>query len=572
MTAGNNHLLQKVTFEIGLREQDGAFEIQNRITNAFRSGLLQELESLFNRIAREDEVITIDKIEINLGNLSTAKLEEDLFVTANREMENFLVSVEQELNEIRRNRDNETNSRSPALRSHDITIRWPVPNNPHFEARITVANDSVSWFEKVIYLLEHGIFPVAWTSSESAQLSDVLNKVLDGHSAQLVAFIRSKHSNHRILQRLVLNAKRDQLQYLAALLGCRFSFELPGIITELDSLLTTRNIAAQHFRQQAGFQFSETEQFLWFSILQYYSLRNESASQSLSGISSEKVVLVVRLLLKEPALLSRIFDAQEKPFSQLQQKQWTVVAPALDIIAPNILPHPEKIWNKARKRSQMASDENLSALEHTLISPEEIQRALRAEDSAPALFQKTVENTTEEPIETDLGIYISNAGLIILAPYLKPFFTNAGLLDGNKFTSPEAVHKAVHLLQYACGIEDDVPFEGYTEHDLVLNKILCGLEISEPVPEHFDLSAADKEMVEELLKAVLHNWTILQRSSIQTLQRTFLQKQGKLSKSGLNWEMLVERDSAVEILIDKLPWAISLVKLPWNDYTISTQW
>ncbi|HTF04906.1 MAG TPA: contractile injection system tape measure protein, partial [Bacteroidia bacterium] len=76
----------------------------------------------------------------------------------------------------------------------------------------------------------------------------------------------------------------------------------------------------------------------------------------------------------------------------------------------------------------------------------------------------------------------------------------------------------------------------------------------------------------ELLQAILNNWTILQRSSVHALQSTFLQKQGRLKKTGTDWDLLIERDSAVEILIDKLPWGISMVKLPWNNFMILTQW
>ena len=77
---GNNHLLQKVTFEIGLASQEGAFEIQNRISSAFQSGIIRELERLFDQHIRTDQVITIEKIEIDLGTITSARLEEEFSV------------------------------------------------------------------------------------------------------------------------------------------------------------------------------------------------------------------------------------------------------------------------------------------------------------------------------------------------------------------------------------------------------------------------------------------------------------------------------------------------------------
>ena len=44
------------------------------------------------------------------------------------------------------------------------------------------------------------------------------------------------------------------------------------------------------------------------------------------------------------------------------------------------------------------------------------------------------------------GIHISNAGLILLSPFLQSFFANLGLLSNEKFNSvPDAI-KAVQIL------------------------------------------------------------------------------------------------------------------------------
>jgi hypothetical protein len=53
---------------------------------------------------------------------------------------------------------------------------------------------------------------------------------------------------------------------------------------------------------------------------------------------------------------------------------------------------------------------------------------------------------------------------------------------------------------------------------------------------------------------------------------TFLQKEGKLKRQDENWDLLIHRDSAVETLIDRLPWGISMIKMPWNKATINVEW
>jgi hypothetical protein len=127
-------------------------------------------------------------------------------------------------------------------------------------------------------------------------------------------------------------------------------------------------------------------------------------------------------------------------------------------------------------------------------------------------------------------------------------------------------------LQYACGFKRETPEAGWCEHDLLFNKILCGVPIEEAVPESLELSVSEMEEVDALLKSVLANWPIMSKSSVYALQNTFLQKKGRLSITGKDWDLLIERDSAVEILIDKLPWSIAFIKVPWNDYTITGTW
>lgn len=142
----------------------------------------------------------------------------------------------------------------------------------------------------------------------------------------------------------------------------------------------------------------------------------------------------------------------------------------------------------------------------------------------------------------------------------------------------EAKWKAVHLLQWLVdGDRKKEENEGgekteLTEHDLVLNKIFCGIDIAEPVPVSVELSEKEKEEGIDLLKAVIENWTIIKRSSVQGLQITFLVKEGKLKRLQQDWSLFIHRDSGVDMLIDKLPWGISMIKFPWNKETIYVEW
>lgn len=573
---GNNHLLQKVTFEIGLASQDGAFEIQNRISNAFQSGILRELEQLFDQRITSAEVITIEKIEIDLGRLHTARLEEELSTAITAQLEGFLATLTEEIR---------NSAQTASGQSRTIQVRWPLPKDAHFTASVSIAHDYISLFEKVTHLLEYGVMPVALPKSSPVKLADLIAPLLSEQPAQLVQFIRNNVTNHKILHRLVLNLTKAQLQYVASLLGCPFSFELPPLISEIKQFLDLHKVKASDFRKYAPVSFADMEDQLWLSILFYYTWREESKITGTPETVSDKVVLVMRTLLAESIVLEKVIAHQRKRKSR-NVSAFPSAEPALrlilnslpgEILSTSVARKNPKSKGTVSKHSNPSSDPETSGLTALIkqlqISGSSVVKTPADPEAETAASPfNTHKSSADEPMQVETGIYIRNAGLIILAPYLKLFFNNLGLLDGKNFKDEASAIKAVHLLQYACGFNQENKEQDFGEHDLLLNKIICGIGFSEPIPETLELSEIEKQETLGLLQAILNNWTIMKRSSVHALQVTFLQKEGRLIKRGNDWEMLVERDSAVEILIDKLPWAISLIKLPWNEYTIHTQW
>lgn len=173
-----------------------------------------------------------------------------------------------------------------------------------------------------------------------------------------------------------------------------------------------------------------------------------------------------------------------------------------------------------------------------------------------------------EPAPEDLSDFVvDNAGLVLLWPYLGHFFGALGLVKDRQFVDEAAAHRAVHLLQY---MAEGGALE-YEEHDLVLNKILCGLEVTEPIDMQFAITDEEKEEVQGLLEAVIQNWKGIGRTSVNGLQVTFLQKEGSLKRQGEGWHLGIERKT-VDVLLDRLPWTISIIRLPWVEETIFVEW
>lgn len=162
-------------------------------------------------------------------------------------------------------------------------------------------------------------------------------------------------------------------------------------------------------------------------------------------------------------------------------------------------------------------------------------------------------------------IFINNTGLIILAPFLGVLFERCGLMEASRFTEERNKFKAVQLLSYAA--TGQVVHE---EHDLVINKVLCGLDILAPLERVEELSDSEKETVDGLLTAVTQQWTPLKATSIDGLRKTFLQRQGKLVEEE-NFHLEVEQHS-YDMLLDQIPWSISKIKLSWMQKMLEVEW
>lgn len=165
------------------------------------------------------------------------------------------------------------------------------------------------------------------------------------------------------------------------------------------------------------------------------------------------------------------------------------------------------------------------------------------------------------------GIYISNAGLVLLHPFLQPFFTEAELLnEQNQFTSIAARYKAAVLLYYLqCGNEQ------FNEWEMALNKIICGISSDEIIPDNILMSEKEKEECNFLLQTVVNYWEALKGASIEALQSTFILREGKITWKEEYWLIQVER-TGVDILLERLPWGFSTIKLPWLESLIHTEW
>ena len=183
-------------------------------------------------------------------------------------------------------------------------------------------------------------------------------------------------------------------------------------------------------------------------------------------------------------------------------------------------------------------------------------------------------------------LYIANAGLVLLHPFLPQLFERLELLPtaaaDNTGEDPstegkasvgiaglEARSRAVHLLQWLVDGRLDRP-----ETELSLNKLLAGLDLSAPIRPSYDASDDDLAVATGLLEAVIQHWPPLANTSLDGLRETFLQREGRLdppSSDANHWTLHVQRRT-VDVLLNQLPWSFTLIKHRWLPLPLHVHW
>ncbi len=175
-------------------------------------------------------------------------------------------------------------------------------------------------------------------------------------------------------------------------------------------------------------------------------------------------------------------------------------------------------------------------------------------------------NIEDDLNETGIEIKISNAGLILLWPFLTRFFEELKMMKNGVFINKESENRAVYLLQYL--VFGHIDFQ---EHELILNKILVGIPIQELLISINDLTLEETGMANSLLNGFKNNWEKVKDSSVEAIQETFIRREGILKLNKEKSILKIEK-KGVDILLLSISWNITVVKLPWMQYPLYIEW
>jgi hypothetical protein len=177
------------------------------------------------------------------------------------------------------------------------------------------------------------------------------------------------------------------------------------------------------------------------------------------------------------------------------------------------------------------------------------------------------EQSAEKPtLAEGESLYVGMAGVVLLHPFIEPFFRALDLLGELDFVDEAARLRGVGLLQYLSVGDADV-----VEYDAALLKWFCNVPFETPIDSRLDLTEKERKEANELLETIIKYWGALGEVSAESLQEGFLQRDGKLMKRGDGWLLQVEKQT-IDILLDRLPWGFGVIKMPWQSEMLFVEW
>ena len=166
------------------------------------------------------------------------------------------------------------------------------------------------------------------------------------------------------------------------------------------------------------------------------------------------------------------------------------------------------------------------------------------------------EPSISEPEGAEDRVRTQRAGLVLLWPFLERLFETLDAVD--------RPGRRVRLLSYLGNGSD-----GSTDAD-PLEALLAGVDPGLTLDGE-PLSTKDEDLCDQMLGAVRQNWPALADTSTEGLRETFLLRDGVLSQF-VDRHHLVVDGGPFDLLLDRLPWQISAIRLDWMPKPLMVNW
>jgi hypothetical protein len=614
----SRHIIETLRWECRSSERQLGAEQQQRLSEFLRGPGARALDALFDRLSPQGEVWRIDQLDIDLGEMSASAD----FATWTRQLERAL---ETRLLRLRQDAVPDESSGQASARPRqaedgelDNFLYYLQHGRLHWSMPALAHGDMADWLERLARRIGPRLWPALQRLPHADRSLRRLSHITPCHGLQ--ALLAQRHAELAqtldTLDETLLEPLRAQGQLSAYQIAqVRQAWRVAGLhalwgqggstlsIARVQQLLTTLGEALTDqwsgtpmamLPQGMAVQAAGTSG-LMRSVLLGMQMRVAAASPHEAGDTEDRVGK--RGGNEETAddgvhrhVLNAAWHESLRQFALLHQHAPVVRSAGLglSLLQAYLLDYSmawladadripqdhvawERVWREALDALAIAPGSTISmGADGSMLDDPSRMHAQSPE--RPKIKNNRNSDGTVSPADDhpdNEAIYVANAGLVLLANYAPRLFTMLGLLRDNDFVDMAARYRAVHCLAYLS--------DGHArseEHAWVLNKLLCGIPIDEPVPPAGELDDV-RGTLDGLLLAVIAHWKALGHTTPDGLRQTFLCRIGRLVEheayEGQHWRMKVQPIS-FDMLLDRLPWSFGTIKLPWMKGAIHVDW
>ena len=563
------HVIGSTHLRINAPSKADGWRMQQDMSRLFWNDILNGIEEVLNELIPPDEIIKLDALEIILPTLDVQTWQHTLTPSVKK-------ALKQELERL---------LLYPKA-TETIKIERQSISNNHFDA----------W----LHFLLRGQLPTVYVAASDAVWQDA---ILETVATQSVAVKQLRQYLHQpeALQRLIYQFDEAFLtRLMEAMTGRAFSFGISlreaiqvflqkpllwdwvkNIQTLLRQDIVNQSINHRDFEilfwsivykkaiaSEAIADDNSRQEALTHDILE--AAFNQTFGLSLNQFTLKSLELFTVHLNKDNTLMSestkRIaqLDTHKLVSSILIQQFKQTIETQANTTQEAFITKPSTSMTDKNKEFKEKEAPETSEIQPLNLLVETTTTESREATFKDADLIPSSDSNAELIIKTS---FVRHAGLVLLHPFLVPLMNTLGLLKPDKsFKNKKAAAHAVSLLHYLSTGETAPP-----EYNLTLPKLLCGVSSRTSIDRYKTLSAAEKEEAESLLQAVIKHWGALGQVSNDSLRQGFLQRDGKLSRRDSDWLLQVESQT-LDILLDRLPWGIGIIKLPWMTNMLFVEW
>ena len=543
-----HHIIYKQQATIRVDNEEQAYAVQNMIGDVLKNELSQQLETVFDELTPDGEIIRIDSLQLDLGTLPMHNIKQAF-------AEQLITEIRKAIVEKKEKRGSE---KGTAIIQQKQSLR-----------------------EAFLHFLQSGTKPwFASTKKASEWETEMQQGFAERDWQKTIAWLRSNYQQQPVvIERLVSQFSDDFLDKIVAATTPFIAGEWKAVYDDLLIVFAkpeARNKMALRneirMKVLASFLLYSHQEEALYSIVKeavtswdnnensFFKLTEISAGKFQTSWVKEAVQRVTDEIKKEEH--KNELTGDEGDINDAKQSESRLQNQADN--TPEIVVDKEEansINTDAGTSLTSPGDDNSKP---TVMTGSETEKA---NDVAAPIRKKPGDSFVQaNDVIGKTPQYVVNSGIILLHPFLEMYFGESFLLQERRFVSDDACKRAVLLLHYLTTGET----EG-AEYDMLLQKILCGLAVEETLPNKLELLEKEQEEAMNLLQSVINYWPPLKNTSADGLRSTFLQREGKLEAKENGWLLTVEQKT-VDVLLDKLPWGFSTIKLPWMKEMLNVDW